>query len=99
MKTIPRNLIEDKTYCVNFLVFKNEHGEQEFIYIAVRSDNMAAFQEAVKHGNFDAEDYGSVLEYGKGEPSDHVKNKMKMLYKCNHDNAISVAEYKHEEFY
>jgi hypothetical protein len=97
MKTIPRNLIEDKTYCVNYIVYLNDESVREFVYIAVRKDRMAEFQQAVEHGNFDTEDYGVVLEHGTGEPSDHVKSTMKMLYKCNHDSGISLVDYQAEK--
>jgi hypothetical protein len=62
--------------------------------MAVRQDNMPRFQQALRAGNFDAEDYGIVLESGSDEPADYVKNKMKILYKCNHEKAINAAEYK-----
>ena len=85
MRNIPSYLIKDKTYCVNYIVFQNEHGSTEFLYIAVREDHMPEFKEAIKNGNFDAEDYGYILEHGKGEASNMVKEKMKLLYKCNPD--------------
>ena len=94
MRNIPSYLIKDKTYCVNYILFQNEHGSTEFIYIAIRDDHMIEFQQAVKEGNFDAEDYGIILEHGKGEASDIIKQKMKLLYKCNHDSNYKVQDYK-----
>ena len=96
MRNIPRNLIEDKTYCVNYLVFKNEYGVREFLYIVIREDKMSAFQEAVRRGNFDADDYGTVLERGKGEPTESIIAKMKLLYKCDHNSGLSVLDYNPE---
>lgn len=97
MKSIPRSLIDDNTYCVNLIVYNNNDGQREFVYMAVRRDNMPKFQQAIKRGNFDAEDYGVILEGGSEEPTDYIKNKMKILYKCNHDKALNALNYQSEE--
>ena len=96
MKSIPRRLIDERTYLVNYLVYSNENGVREYLYIAVRKDKMPEFQQAVKRGNFDAEEYGIILDHGKGEAPDDVKEKMKMLYKCDHENGVSIRDYNPE---
>lgn len=93
MRTIPRTLIDNDVYCVNYLVYSNDEGVREFIYVAVRQSDMEGFRRAIRLGNFDAEDYGVVLEHGKGEASDIIKQKMKLMYKCDHVNAMTVADY------
>lgn len=93
MRNIPTNLIKDAVYCVNYLVYKNENGAREYMYLATRQDQMRELQLAIKHGSFEAEDYGIVLEQGKGEAPDSIKEKMSILYKCNHESCISVMDY------
>jgi hypothetical protein len=96
MRSIPHNLIADKTYCVNYLVYSNNNNARSFMYIAVRQDNMPEFQSAIRQGNFDAEDYGFILESGTGEASANIKNKMSMLYNCNHESGLKVLDYNPE---
>lgn len=96
MRNIPTGLVKDKTYCVNYLVYKDESGQNSYLYIAVRQDQMPEFQKAIKCGNFDAEDYGIVLEQGEGIASDDIKQKMRMMYNCDHDSNISIVDYKPE---
>jgi hypothetical protein len=96
MRNIPTGLVKDKTYCVNYLVYKDESGDLAYLYIATRQDKMNDFQNALKNGNFDAEDYGIILEQGTGEASDDVKQKMKVMYNCDHSSNISTLEYTPE---
>ena len=93
MKTIPQDLIRDKVYCVNYIEYIGESGTNEHFYIAVRQEEMEKFKEAIRHGNFDAEDYGLILEHGAGSASTDVRDMMKMLYQCDHNNAINVSDY------
>lgn len=94
MRSIPIQLIKNATYCVNYLVYSNEKGKREFLYIASRKDQMSQLKEAIKRGNFIAEDYGIVLEHGDGEAPDIIKEKMKMLYNCNHEGSLSILDYE-----
>ena len=93
MRNIPIKLIKDATYCVNYLVYSNGKGKREYIYIASRHDQMLGLKAAIQQGNFIAEDFGMVLEHGEGEASDITKEKMKMLYNCDHENGLSVADF------
>ena len=93
MRTIPQDLIRDKVYCVNYIEYLNDANTSEHFYIAVRQDEMDKFKEVIKQGNFDAEDYGLILEQGQGPASQMTRDKMKMLYQCNHENAINVSDY------
>jgi hypothetical protein len=92
MKNIPTSLIKDKIYCVNYLVYKDEACRSCYIYIAVRQDDMSDFKNAIKNGDFDADDYGIVLEQGDGKPSDETVQRMKILYSCNHDKSFNVLD-------
>ena len=90
MKSIPKHLINDKTFCVNFLSFVDLEGVRRFMYIAVRGDKMPEFEIALRRGQFDTEDFGFVLEEGVGQPSDLLKAKMEFLYECDHRNPLHV---------
>lgn len=94
MKTIPNSLVKDKIYCVNYLIYKDEAGRSGYLYIAVRQDDMSDFKNAIKNGDFDADDYGIVLDQGAGKPSDETVQRMKILYNCDHDNSFSIFDYK-----
>lgn len=96
MRNIPVKLIKDEVYCVNYLVYRNEEGTREHIYLATRQDNMRFLQDAIRHGNFEAEDFGIILEQGKGEASEMTKEKMQLLYKCNHNPGIDVVDFNPE---
>jgi hypothetical protein len=97
VRTIPQNLIRDKIYCVNYIEYIGESDARKYFYIAVRQDEMVEFKEALKHGDFDADDFGIILEQGDGSAPEYVKDKMKMLYKCNHENAMDVKDYSFKE--
>jgi hypothetical protein len=84
MRSIPRHLIEEDFYIVNYLVYKDINGNQKFLYLAVRESDMPDYQEALKTKNFIAEDYGIVLDEGDNDASDILKEKMELLYKCKH---------------
>ncbi len=57
---------------------------------------MLKFQKALQHGNFNAEDFGLILEQGTGTAPTHIRDKMKMLYKCEHKNGVNISDYKPE---
>lgn len=93
MRNLPISLIKDKLYFINYIVYKNEDDETEYMYLAVRHDNLEHFKDAIKAGTFQAEDYGLILESGKGSASDDVKKKMQILYDCNDEENISVIDF------
>jgi len=97
MRTIPTSLVKQKLYCVNYIVYKDESDNQGFLYLATRQDKMPDLQEAIKRGNFEAEDYGIILEHGKGESPPEVQQKMQILYNCDHSSNLSVLDYTPEE--
>ena len=96
MRNIPRSLIDDEFFCVNYIVYLNDKGVRHFLYIAVRKVDMKEFKKTVKRGNFIAEDYGFVLEKGKGDAPDYLKEKMEIMYKCDHKNPLKVQDYNPE---
>mgnify|MGYP001315232722 CR=1 FL=1 len=93
MRNIPRDLIQKKTYVVTYLVYEDATGQQRYFYIAVRKDKMPAFQRAILAGNFEPEDYGFILEEGLGEASEVIKEKMKIMYQCDHEGATQLEKY------
>lgn len=97
MRTIPTSLVKQKLYCVNYIVFRDESDNKAFVYLATRQDKMPDLQAAIKRGNFEAEDYGIILEYGEGDSPPEVQQKMKILYNCDHESNLSVADYEPDE--
>ena len=77
------------------MVFENANDEEEFFYIAVRGNRMPAFKRALEGGGFFPEDYGFILEQGKGEASELLKEKMSLQFGCDHQNAIRLLN-KHK---
>lgn len=93
MRNIPKDLIDKKTYVVTYVVYLDNDGQKRYFYIAVRKDKMLAFQRAVLEGDFDAEDYGIILEEGEGEAPTVVKEKMKLMYQCDHVNSTELSSF------
>lgn len=93
MRNLPISLIKDKLYFINYIVYTNQDEEIQYMYLAVRHDNLDGFKEAIKIGTFEAEDYGLILESGKGHACEDVKMKMKLLYNCTEDDNISVIDF------
>lgn len=97
MRTIPTSLIDKQYVCVNYVVFENAKGEEEFFYIAVRGHRMPEFKRALREGGFYPDDYGYIIEQGKGEASDLLKEKMALQYRCNHKQAIRLVNKRNRE--
>ncbi len=93
MRNIPKDLIDSNTYTVTYVVYLDDKGDKHFFYIAVRRDKILSFQRAVLEGDFDAEDYGIILEDGEGEAPEEVKERMKIMYNCHHADATPLEEY------
>ena len=51
---------------------------------------MPEFKRALEEGGFFPEDFGYILEQGKGEASGLLKEKMALQYRCDHKNAIRL---------
>jgi hypothetical protein len=97
MRSIPRNLIRDQVYCVNYLIYEDESGKENYCYLAVRNSDMEKFQKALSCTDFDLNDFGVVLEEGLGEASENVKDKMRHLYNCKHEAAIELESFEMED--
>jgi len=94
MKNIPSNLLDKQYVCVNYVVFENANGDEEFFYIAVRGHRMPEFKRALKEGGFYPDDYGYILEHGKGQASEILKEKMALQYRCDHQQAFRLTASK-----
>lgn len=81
MKSIPRNLINDGIYQVAYVEYKDD-GNEKYSFIAVRSEEVTDFENSLKSDSFDPEQFGIVLESGKGQAPKIIKEKMFLLYKC-----------------
>ncbi len=93
MRNIPKDLVDSKAYIVTYVVYLDENEKKRYFYIAVRKDRILDFQKAVIEGDFDAEDFGIILEEGNGEAPDYIKEKMKLMYHCDHSKATELSNY------
>lgn len=84
MRNIPQDLVRDKVYCVSYLEYFGEKGIVEYCYIAVKTEDLEKFNQALIQGDFSAEDYGVILDQGEGKAPSYVKEKMQMMYGCEH---------------
>lgn len=61
-----------------------------FAYVAVRVDRIEEFMEAQSSDLFYPEDYGVIIESGKGKPSQEIRKKMEDDYGFDHTNMIDL---------
>lgn len=97
-RTIPQKLIKEAVYTVNYVEYLDTRNEKRFAYIAVRTEEVEAFRLALQKGNIPLDDYGVILEYGKGEASDLLRAKMEFQYKCDHSNMVKIHHQKPDTF-
>jgi len=65
---------------IEFITLEDKSGKDYFAYILMREDDYPKYQEALKTGNINPEDFGAVFAYGEGkEPSEEIKQKVKEL--------------------
>lgn len=56
-------------------------GKPFWAYVCLKSNMAKAYAEARQRGNFDLEDYGTIIEWGEGEnPPEEVQGRMKNNY-------------------
>lgn len=68
-----RKYAEKLTVIHYFTSVDASNGKPTYYYMAIEGIKMPAFKQALAKGNFDPEDYGKVLDWGYGEPSEEVK--------------------------
>ena len=77
-------------YIITLVDVKDMDDNQIYHYVAIKEENIENFANAVKSGkSYDLARLGIVLESGIGQPSDRIKEKMKNLYKCNHESKFN----------
>lgn len=62
-------------------------GEKVFSYVAIDSDLLLEFNDAIHAGNVDVDDYGYRIVSGYGEPSESVRQMMMDDYGFDHENS------------
>lgn len=77
-------LAPESTVAILLVRGEDPDGHPIYAYVAVRADIVDSFLAAQKTGTFYPEDYGVILESGKGEPSPEVKEKMETEYGFDH---------------
>ena len=89
--TRSEQIIAEKTVCILLVRGESPDGQKIYAYLAIRADKLQSFMEAQQSGTFYPEDYGMVIEFGEGEPSDEVRQKMTNEYGFNHDAMLDLA--------
>ncbi|MCD6035269.1 MAG: hypothetical protein K0R63_1010 [Rickettsiales bacterium] len=90
MLNISQKIFAEKTSTVVYLTSSNEKGTDFYFYVSIRADRLPAFQQALKQGNFRAEEYGTILAWGYGKPPEEVVQEMATHYGCKPESAISL---------
>lgn len=88
--SIPQRIIAEKKMLVNYVVTRDQVGNQHYFYVAVRAADMPAFRDTLSNPPFDPEDLGFILEQGDGEADEMTRDKMRMQYGCKHEYAINI---------
>ncbi len=88
-------MLAEKTVCILLVRGENADGNPIFAYVAVRADKLESFMAAQKSETFYPEDYGMIIESGEGEPSDEVKERMRLEYGFNHDEMVDIQDPDH----
>lgn len=64
---------------------QNEFSHPFWAYIGIKPSMARAFHDACENGDFNLEDYGTVMEYGEGEiVPQHVRERMERYYGADH---------------
>lgn len=90
--SINKHRIADETVCILLVRGDNLRGEKSFAYIAVSAARLPEFINAQNNDTFYSEDFGVVIESGKGEPSYQTKLKMQREYLFNHGPMIDIPD-------
>ncbi len=81
--TRSQKIAAEKMIVVTYVTsIDTSNGKPTYYYIAVKGDRMLEFKTALDKGFFNPQEYGAVLEWGYGEPSDQMKQKMLKEYGC-----------------
>ena len=80
--------IAEKTVCVLLLRGEEKAGQNVYAYVAVRADKIEAFMHAQRKPDFSPNDFGMILESGKGDPSLEVRQRMEKNYGFNHESMV-----------
>src|SRR5688572_8218775 len=76
--------------CILLLRGEDADNQKIFAYVAIRADKLEEFMTAQKTGAFSPEEFGVVIESGRGEPSDEIKQKMTTEYGFNHEAMVDI---------
>lgn len=75
---------EEAVATVVFIQGEDAQGEPQWAYALIPADQFLAFRLAEEAGNYAVDDYGTVVNYGKGhEPPPEIQQEMAEKYQCN----------------
>lgn len=64
--SVATRIIEEKNYSLQLVRSSREDGSIFYVYIVLRASRVSEFQEILKIGGFDFNDYGYVVTWGDG---------------------------------
>ena len=85
-------MLAEKTVCVLLVRGEDPDGAPIFAYVGVRADKLKPFMEAQAKGLFYPEEYGIIIEAGRGEPTAEVRLKMERDYGFNHEGMLDIPD-------
>ncbi len=68
----------------------SQTGVLQYAYVLIRLDRLVKLQEAMATGDYKVQDYGTVVEWGEGSPSQEVMIRMRDEYGFDHDSGLTV---------
>lgn len=72
---------------------QNEFGRSFWAYLGIKPSMARTFHDACENGDFNLEDYGTVIEYGEGDfVPDHVRSRMERYYGVDHQYSEHLKE-------
>lgn len=66
----------------------NADKELQYAYVMVRLDALVKLEKSMKKSTFKIQDYGHVIEWGVGNPTPEVMQKMKDEYGFDHTSGL-----------
>lgn len=85
----------EKTHVMILVRGYNADAELQFAYVMVRLDALIKLESKMKNKeNFNLEEYGHVIEWGMGNPSTEIMQKMRDEYGFDHASGLMIDSTK-----
>ena len=84
----------DKPHFITFITGKKPDSSHYWAYLAIPTENFTLYQAAAEYGDFNLEDYATVIAFGDGQqPPEDIKQTIYNKYKLDdefEDNLLAV---------